>query len=772
MKKIIFMLYLCSIMSVAGQEAAVRGRVLASVSREAVEGANVVLQTVDSAFVTGAVTDSSGRYIMQGIRAGRYRLMVSAIGYERKYVDLADITADVEVPEILMVESAVALSGVTVRASNLVSGTDRKLVYPSERQVQASSSGLDLLRQLMLPKLVIDPVNDEVKLPGGGELQYRINGVRTEVQDIIALRPSEIIRIEYHDNPGIRYGNAEVVLDYIVRRPQSGGSVGVNVRDALNAAWGNNHINGKVNHRASEFSFNYGISHRSTRELYRDNEETFLFADGSRLTRREVGLPDFVQFSWQNINASYSYVNDRRMLNISTRTFLRNEPHFNYHGILYNIAAPEDQVEMRDQSNNSVVRPALDVYYQENLKDDQTLVLNLVGTYISTGNHRIYQESRHNILLTDIDNTVTGRKYSYIGEGIYEKKLGSRRITGGMKHTQAYTDNIYGAVSPVTTKMTQSETVLYGELRGKKEKVDYTFSAGLMRSYVAQQGLDTKYDKTTLQARLILQYTLPGRSYIRLLAGTGNVMPSLADMSAVDQAVDSLQTRRGNPHLQPYYRYRSELTYEIQSGKFFGNLWSTYEYLPGAIMEEKYLESGRIIQTWNNQRNWQRAAGRLTLRYGPFFRDIFQASLSGGLNHYISNGNSYRHTYSNPFVNTYLSATLHNFTATAGIETAFDWFYGESLDGGEGIHYFQLGYKHKTLSVNLGLISPFISDHTILSDNRSMYASNRRALHVNMVPRMLTVQLVWNINLGRSFTEAQKRISNADDDAGVMNAGK
>ena len=24
-----------------------------------------------------------------------------------------------------------------------------------------------------------------------------------------------IIRIEYHDNPGLRYGNAEVVLDYI-----------------------------------------------------------------------------------------------------------------------------------------------------------------------------------------------------------------------------------------------------------------------------------------------------------------------------------------------------------------------------------------------------------------------------------------------------------------------------------------------------------------------------------------------------------------------------
>ena len=34
--------------------------------------------------------------------------------------------------------------------------------------------------------------------------------------------PTEIIRIEYHDNPGLRYGNAEVVLDtsFAVRIPE------------------------------------------------------------------------------------------------------------------------------------------------------------------------------------------------------------------------------------------------------------------------------------------------------------------------------------------------------------------------------------------------------------------------------------------------------------------------------------------------------------------------------------------------------------------------
>ena len=71
----------------------------------------------------------------------------------------------------------------------------------------------------MLPRIQVNPMNNEIGISGGGELQIRINGVKADINEIKALRPADIIRIEYHDNPGLRYGNAEIVLDYIVRRP-------------------------------------------------------------------------------------------------------------------------------------------------------------------------------------------------------------------------------------------------------------------------------------------------------------------------------------------------------------------------------------------------------------------------------------------------------------------------------------------------------------------------------------------------------------------------
>ena len=61
--------------------------------------------------------------------------------------------------------------------------------------------------------------------------------------------------------PGLRYGNAEIVLDYIVRRPDTGGSFGTDLSQGVNAMWGNYNVFGKVNHKnqSSVFLTTWGL---------------------------------------------------------------------------------------------------------------------------------------------------------------------------------------------------------------------------------------------------------------------------------------------------------------------------------------------------------------------------------------------------------------------------------------------------------------------------------------------------------------------------------
>jgi len=765
------LLFCCVIIqSVFAAPIDIRGRVLHAESREAIEFANIVLQTTDSTYISGTASSEVGDFLFKNVTEGDYRIVISSIGYKTQYIDIHGYNKNLQLDEILLEEDLVMLEGVTVTASGTTSRSDKKIIFPSDRHLKASTNGVDLLQQLMLPKLQVNPLFGEVSLPGGGEIQYRINGVKVEIQDVKALKPVDIIRVEFHDNPGLRYGNAEVVLDYIVHRPETGGSFGLDLYDGIFDAWGNNFINGKINHKKSEFSVNYGISHRDFYQMWRDNEEKFTFSDGSVLHRKEVGEPGHLKLNWQNLNGTYSFQDEKNMISATFRYFTQNNPHMDYKGTLYNIANVSDAVSMIDNASWKTYRPALDLYYQRNMKNDQTLVLNMVGTYNKTDETRLYKESRNEEVLTDVDNHVVGEKYSLIGEAIYEKKIGGNSISGGIKHMQSVSDNEYRNGHTYLTEMSQSETFLYSEFKGKAKKLDYTLGVGVTRSYLEQEG-DDGYQYYTFSPRVVLHYALPGNSFVRLRSSISNSSPSLSNLSAVQQIIDSLQIQRGNPGLKPYLRYNNELTYELQKGIFYANLWGMYEYQPKAIMDEKYLEGDKIVQTWNNQKNWQRMSGRMTLRVGPI-KDIVTLSVTEGVNHYISNGNTYSHEYTNWFTSMQLNAMYKNFSAGFIMETNWNWFYGETMTGGENIHILMLGYKHKNLSLTAGMFNPFVDNYKQETENRSQYASYKKSNYINESSRMFILRLSYNFSFGRNFKSGQKRLNNTDDDSGVMSTGK
>ena len=99
------------------QNLVIKGNVREAASQTQVEFANVVLQTMDSAFVAGATTDAQGNFSLGKLSKGDYRLVVSCIGYQSVMLDLKGFERTTNVGEILLGEDAVALEGVTVSGS-------------------------------------------------------------------------------------------------------------------------------------------------------------------------------------------------------------------------------------------------------------------------------------------------------------------------------------------------------------------------------------------------------------------------------------------------------------------------------------------------------------------------------------------------------------------------------------------------------------------------------------------------------------------------------
>lgn len=760
------------VVSSYAQKIEIKGTVC-DAANQAIEYANVVLQTIDSTFVNGVTTNPKGQFEFKSTDEGDYRLVISSMGYNTAYITLNGIKRHTDLGSIVLDSTSIALEGVTITGSSQINRADRKLVFPSAMQLKASTNGVNLLQELMLPRILVNPMNNSIGLSGGGELQLRINGVKAEADEIKALRPADIIRIEYHDNPGLRYGNAEVVLDYIVRRPETGGSFGTELMQGLNAGWGNYNLYGKINHKKSEFGFSYFMGPRNFNGSYRDNEEVFHLSDGTSLRRMELGEPSKLTLLQQNMNVSYSLqTSDKSFFSTTFRMYANDQPHWDYKGMLYNANNETDRINMKDYTDRNYMTPSLDLYYQHNLKNQQTLVFNLVGTYQRDRTNRLYQESFEEEILTDINNYTLGNKYSVIAEAIYEKQFAKgQALSFGINHTQSHANNEYRNGHTFETNMNQGNSYLFSEYRGTINKLNYRLGLAMTRFYYSQSGKDQSTENYSFNPSLVLNYTISDNSFLRWKGNIYNASPSLGDLSAVEQAVDSFQIRRGNPNLKSYMCYFTELTYEWKKGIFYTNLWGAYDYRPNAIMDEKIQEGNKIVQTWNNQKDWQKVSGRVMFRVGPI-HDILQLSLTSGVNHYMSHGNEYSHTYTNWFCEAQASVNYKKFSLFWQINTNWNNFWGETLSGGENIQILGMYYKHKDLRLGLGAFNPFTNDYKVQSENWNKFASNKSKNYIKESSRLFTVSVSYNFSFGRTFKTAQRKVNNSDNDSGVMSSGK
>lgn len=127
-----------SILSVTmcyAQKIRIGGKVMDGSTNTPAEFANVVLQTLDSAFVTGASTDMKGHFQLEKIQEGNYRLIISAIGYTDFITDLNGLSKSINLNNLVLNEATELLEEVTVTASNIINQTDRKIIFPNQKQL-------------------------------------------------------------------------------------------------------------------------------------------------------------------------------------------------------------------------------------------------------------------------------------------------------------------------------------------------------------------------------------------------------------------------------------------------------------------------------------------------------------------------------------------------------------------------------------------------------------------------------------------------------------
>lgn len=174
------------------------------------------------------------------------------------------------------------LEDFVIVASPVLHKADRDVYTPSADARKVSPDGLSLLQNMKIPALSVNTVLNTVTNPGGG-VQLRINGREVAVQDVLNLSPESIVKVEYLENPGLRYKDVNAVLNIIVRNPSAGGSLSVTTMLwSKDMPSGNYMGNLKINRGKSQWSIYNETQVRDHVPMHRDYNETFNFLTDRR----------------------------------------------------------------------------------------------------------------------------------------------------------------------------------------------------------------------------------------------------------------------------------------------------------------------------------------------------------------------------------------------------------------------------------------------------------------------------------------------------------
>ena len=755
----------------------VNGTVINRTDNSKLIGVNVTLSN-DSGQIAGTTTDNNGKFTLNA-DTGNYILELSYIGYETIRMALT-VNDNTHIGTIQMQEGATELGEVVVESQAVIQKVDRQILLPSKEQMQASSDGVSLLQNLQIPRIVISPIDNSVKTLSDESVQLRINGIEASTADVKAINPKDIIRVEYHDQPGVRYNGAAAVVDYIVKHRDTGGSLMLAGTNGLTLPGiGNYYLAGKVHFGKSSLQ---AVATYAPYDIYwtRTNNETYHFSTG-KIENNEVGEPTRYKTYPVNVSLNYNWTNgDKNMLNIRLRDNMSYTPYgpSDRDSRLYQ---PTDSFEIHDHDKSSSQSPSLDIYYQHNLPHKQHLYFDVVGTYINTNTHsdrRFLQTPLFGSVATDTTDVlsrVRGDKWSLIGEAIYEKEWENIMLTVGARHNQQWVKNTYLGSTEATVNMTTGETYAFAEMRHRVDKFSYVVGIGAMHTLIEQGG--QKQSTWIARPQLTMSYDFGKGWFWKYKGYVSGYQPSLSQLSDITQQIDKFQMRRGNPNLKSVMYVSNEMELSWQSKHVNINIWANYSYDHMPIMEETFEEiidgSAYAIRTYDNQRGYHKLNVSPSLQV-KLLDNRLMFNVSPFVKYMVSQGNIYNHEHINYGVRGGIFYLLKGWRFFADVVTAQHNLWGETLTIGELTHDIGINYNAEHYGFGIMMVNPF-SPHgsTSLTQDLSALAPTANTAVMHNYRQVLMLNFNINLDFGtRASTREKQRINNEDKESGILSGAK
>lgn len=654
----------------------------------------------------------------------------------------------------------ITLGEVMVKAPKVIHKADMDVYVPSKDAVEASQNGMALLRSLMIPTINVNEIMGTVRT-GSANVEIRINGRQASVEQLTMLTPSSVKRIEWMDTPGLRYGDAEAVINVVTSNPTSGGSFMVQGMQSFDEPWGNGYVNLKLNQGLSQWEI--GLFGRYTNKIgsYREYRETFTRPDGSMVTRTETPVKGYLSMSNINPEVTYSFMKLEKTTVWVAFSLNKDWPTERYSEGRMENGGNNESIALHEFESSSGIRPKLNVYIEQKLSHRQVLALEASGAVFSGHSSHSYSEHSliDNDILSDVNTHISESKQTIRLEGYHVKNWSDSRLTSGIQYN--LTRNQSTRENGHRNHQHRDQIYFFSEYLRKVGAFNLTGGLGVLYTDLSiPEGMKKNFT-WSLRPRFSAAYRLNRTSQFRFNFSTWQTTPSLSQTDTEPQQIDGFQYQIGNPDLHTYNTYRVSMQYNLSLNRLNAKLEGRWTRKPGAIAPWMEWYDDRLITSFENshgQTDWQ-------IGLSPQMEVIPNAvTVSGTIRyiHSVSEGTGYRHIINDWSGNVSLAGMYRNISLIVSFDRNPATLSGEIINIGEKTSDIALNYRFNGLQVAVGMFMPF-NRYSQTTESLNRYNKNCNVLRSNNFDKMIFLRLSYNIAWGKQKKGVKKLINTNDE---------
>jgi ferric enterobactin receptor len=580
----------------------------------------------DSTFITGAITDETGSFVIE-VNAGNYYALSEFIGYnahKTSGVTVSSKNSPLHIGTIRLTASAKTLNEVVVQGekSTMELALDKKVFNVGKDLANAGGTGVDILTNI--PSVAVD-VEGNVSLRGSNNVRILIDGKPSGLVSLKGgsglqqLQGSMIERVEIITNPSARYEAEGMggIINIVLKKERKEGFNGS--FDIITGHPTNFGAAANVNYRRKNLNFfvNYTVSYRNTPGRNSQNQQLFR-NDSTFITLKEMESHLKGQNNSARAGIDY-YFNDKNVLTGSYTYRLSKGKRFseiNYRDYLSNLSnlqsttyRTQDETETEPNSEYALnykktfkrkgQELTADVRYLDNWEDsdqyynEKSFKPDGSASDVPPTLQRAVNYETEKQLLFQVDYVHPFGKNGKLEAGA---RSSSRDMTNDYTVTQKNDDGSFSPIPGLTNDFLYEENInaAYGIVGNKTNK--FSYQVGLRAEWTGvtttlkQTNEINKRKYANLFPSVHITYDLPRQHALQLSFSRRVRRPQYNDLSPFMTYSDNRNYFSGNPDLNPEFTNAFEFGHikYVEKGSISSSIY--YRHTNGKIISIRRVE--------------------------------------------------------------------------------------------------------------------------------------------------------------------------------------